>query len=147
MPDDIRPKNLQPGGQNQASQGEPEEPIMAGEGSEPTEEESIDLVDVEAEESGQTPTQIRAFGRGARAAASELRHEEVLKRSLNVTGQGATRTCTFHSKLNDAALALMDQAINEWIDSGGIEVKYVSSCMGIFEGKKPEPHLFLSVWY
>ena len=147
MPDKIRPSNLQPGGQNEAGEGEPEEPIMAGEIIEATEEESIDLVDVEAEESGRTSTQIKTFGRGARAAASELRHDEVLKRSLNVTGQGATRTRTFHSKLNDAALALMDQAIDEWIDSGGIEVKCVSSCIGIFEGKKSEPHLILSMWY
>ena len=147
MPDDIRPKNLQPGGQNQAGEGEPEEPIMAGESSERTEDEPIDLIDIEAEESGRTPTQIRAFGRGARAAAAELRHEEILKRPLNVTGQGATRTRTFHSKLNDAALALLDQAINEWIDSGGIEVKCVSSCIGVFEGKKPEPHLILTVCY
>ena len=122
-----------------------EEPIVAGEVSE--EEESLDLVDLEVDGVGGTPTQIRAFGRGARSMATELRHEEVLKRALNVTGQGATRTRTFHSKLNDAAFALMDQGINEWIDSAGIEVKYVSSCIGIFEGKKPEPHLILTAWY
>ena len=147
MPDGVRPQNPQSRGQNQPDEGELEELIIAGEISEPSEDESIDLVDFGAEESGRTPTQIRAFGRGARAGATELRHEEILKRPLNVTGQGATRTRTFHSKLNDAALALMDQAINEWIDAAGIEVKYVSSCIGVFEGKKPEPHLILTVWY
>lgn len=145
MPDQIRPSNLRPGEKDELM---PEEPIVAGEvDEEPVEEEPIDLVDLEGGESAGTPTQIRAFGRGARAAATELRHEEVLKRPLNVTGQGSTRTRTFHSKLNDAALALIDQAINEWIDHGGIEVKSVSSCIGIFEGKKPEPHLIISVWY
>ena len=142
MPDEIRPNNLVP------SEEDPflsEEPVVAGEVDEA--EESIDLVDLEGDGSGRTPTQIKAFGRGARAAATELRHEEVLKRALNVTGQGATRSRTFHSKLNDAALALIDQAVNEWIDSAGVEIKCVSSCIGIFEGKKPEPHLILSVWY
>ena len=142
MADQIRPTNPVP------SEEDPflsEEPIVAGEVSE--EEESLDLVDLEGDGSGEAPTQIRAFGRGARSAATDLRHDEVLKRALNVTGQGATRTRTFHSKLNDAALALMDQSINEWVDSAGIEVKYVSSCIGIFEGKKPEPHLISSVWY
>ena len=122
-----------------------EEPVVAGEVSE--EEESLDLVDLEGDGSGGTPTQIRAFGRGARSAATDIRHDELLKRDLNVTGQGATRTRIFHSKLNDAAFALMDQGINEWIDSAGIEIKHVSSCIGIFEGKKPEPHLILTVWY
>ena len=144
MPEDIKPPNLQPGGQNEADL---EEPIIAGEIDETVEEEPIDLVDLDADDSQRTPTQIKAFGRGARAAATELRHEEVLKRGLDVSGQGATRTRTFHSKLNDAALALMDQGINEWIDAAGIEVKCVSSCIGIFEGKKPEPHILLTVWY
>ena len=145
MPDEIRPVNL---GANEEDPFLTEEPVVAGEVEEEAkEEESIDLVDLEGDGAGGAPTQIRAFGRGARAMATELRHEEVLKRGLNVTGQGATRTRTFHSKLNDAALALMDQAINEWIDSGGVEVKCVSSCIGIFEGKKPEPHLIVTVWY
>ena len=82
-----------------------EEPIVAGAVDEPKEEESIDLVDLEGDGSGGTPTQIRAFGRGARSAASDIRHDELLKRALNVNGQGATRTRTFHSKLNDAAFA------------------------------------------
>ncbi|NIA06803.1 MAG: hypothetical protein GWP14_04050 [Actinobacteria bacterium] len=142
MPDEIRPTNPVPREEDPFLS---EEPIVAGEVSEA--EESIDLVDLEGDGSGGTPTQIKAFGRGARSVATEIRHEEVLKRAVNVTGQGATRTRTFHSKLNDAALALMDQAINEWIDAASVEVKCVSSCIGTFEGKKPEPHLILTVWY
>lgn len=122
-----------------------EEPIVAGEVTE--EEESIDIVDLETSKAEGGLTQIRAFGRGARSEAADIRHDDVLKRGLNVTGQGATRTRTFHSKLNDAALALMDQGINEWIDTDGVEVKCVSSCIGVFEGKKPEPHLITTVWY
>ena len=104
-------------------------------------------VDLEIDQASGTPSQIKAFGKGARASARDLRHEEELQRPLNITGKGATRTRTFHSKLNDAALALMDQSINKWIDSAEIEIKSVSTCIGIFEGKKPEPHLLVTVFY
>jgi hypothetical protein len=144
MPDKLDPLNLQP---NKEDDLTPEDFIMAGEVEEKEEvEEPIDLVEIESE-SGAQPTQIKAFGRGARASAGELRHDEALKRPLNVSGQGATRTRTFHSKLNDAALAILDQSINEWVDSSEIEIKCVSSCIGIFEGKKPEPHLIVTVCY
>ena len=144
MPENIRPLSPQPGEDDELL---PEEAIMADEADQAQEEEPLDLVDLEIDEATGTRTQIKAFGRGARAAARELRHEEALKRPLNVTGQGATRTRTFHSKLNDAALALLDQSINEWVDNAGIEIKCVSSCIGIFEAKKPEPHIFITVCY
>ena len=141
MPDNIRPLN--PLGPDEDDLI-PEEAVIADE---VVEDEPIDLVDVEIDEGTGTPTQIKAFGRGARASARELRHDDALKRPLNVTGNGATRTRTFHTKLNDAALALMDQAINEWVDSSELEIKSVSTCIGIFEGKKPEPHLLVTVCY
>ena len=144
MPENADPLNPLP---NDESELIPEEAIMADEVNEPTEDEPIDLVDLEIDDGTGPRTQIKAFGRGARASARELRHEDALKRPLNVTGQGATRTRTFHSKLNDAALALMDQDVNEWVDSAGVEIKNVSSCIGIFEGKKPEPHLIVTVCY
>ena len=144
MPENIRPFNPLPDDQEELLD---EEAVMADEVDKAEEEESIDLVDLETDEASGTRSQIRAFGKGARASARELRHDEALKRPLNVSGQGATRTRTFHSKLNDAALALMDQAINEWVDSGGIEIKCVSSCIGIFESKKPEPHILVTVCY
>ena len=143
MPDELDPLDLQPGDKDQAAS---EEFIMAGEVEEKQDEESIDLIEIDEGSTGER-TEIRAFGRGARAAAGELRRDDALKRPLNVTGQGATRTRTFHSKLNDAALAILDQSVNEWVDTGGIEIKCVSSCIGIFEGKKPEPHLILTVCY
>ena len=141
MAENFRPLDPLPGDEDELT---PEEAIMANE---VEEDESIDLVDMEIDQASGTPSQIKAFGRGARAAARELRHEDALKRPLNLTGQGATRTRTFHSKLNDAALALMDQYINEWADTSEIEIKSVSTCIGIFEAKKPEPHLFITVCY
>jgi len=146
MPDAPRPPHPQPHRKDELN---PEDFILAGEVQEEQAkaepDEPIDLVEMETEAG--THTEIKAFGRGARAAAGELRHDEALKRPLNVTGQGATRSRTFHTKLNDAALAIMDQSINEWVDQNGIEIKCVTSCIGTFEAKKPEPHLFLTVCY
>ena len=139
MPQDFGPSNPQPGEEDELI---PEEAIMADEVSESVDDEPIDLVDLELDEATGGRSQIKA-----RASARDLRDEESLKRPMNITGQGATRTRSFHSKLNDAALALMDQAVNQWVDTSGIEIKHVSSCVGIFEGKKPESHLILTVCY
>ena len=144
MSENLRPLNPQ---SNEQDDWIPEEAILADEDDQAKEEEPIDLVDMEIDEATGTHTQIKAFGHGARAAARGLRHEDILKRPLNVTGQGATRTRTFHGKLNDASLALMDQSINEWADEAGIEIKCISSCIGIFTGKKPEPHMLVTVCY
>ncbi len=145
MTENLRPLDSQPDDQDDLI---PEDAILADEADQAEEDEPLDLVDMEIDEATGTPTQIKAYGgRGARAAARELRHEETLKRPLNLTGKGATRARTFHGKLNDAALAMMDQTINEWVDNTGIEIKSSSSCIGIFQAKKPEPHLFLTVCY
>ena len=145
MTENLRPLDSQPDDQDDLI---PEDAILADEADQAEEDESIDLVDLENDEATGTPTQIKAYGgRGARAAARELRHDENLKLPLNLTGKGATRARTFHGKLNDAALAMMDQTINEWVDNTGIEIKSSSSCVGIFQAKNPEPHLFLTVCY
>ena len=141
MPDNINP--LESGPEEEEAELIPDDLVMADEAEPQAVEEAIDIVDLE----GGGESQIRAFGAGARASARELRGEEGLKRPFNVTGKGATRARTFHSKLNDATLALMDKAVNEWVDESGVEIKHVSSCIGIFEGKKPEPHVILTVLY
>ena len=141
MPDNINPLGTDP--DEEEAELIPDDLVMADEAEAETPEEAIDIADLEQG----AASQIRAFGAGARASARELRAEEGLKRPLNVTGHGATRSRSFHSKLNDAALALMDKAVNEWVDESGMEIKCVSSCIGIFEGKKPEPHVILTVLY
>ena len=110
----------------------------------PTEDEPLSLV---AEEELDETRSITAFGAKGVAARVVL-DETKLKRPLNKSGAGATRMRIFHTKINDGAAVFMTQTINEWIDANpDIEVKFVGSAVGIWEGKHPEPHLILTLWY
>lgn len=78
-----------------------------------------------------------------------LEHDESkYQRPLNNTGRSAIRCRTFHAKLADAALSYMDSIINEWVDKNPqIEIKFATSAIGMFEGKRQEPHLMVTVFY
>ena len=86
---------------------------------------------------------VRALG-GASAADKRT---SKFSRSLNVTGQGATRCRIFRSKIAIASLDFMENQINEWLDSDQIEIKHVGHVIGTMEGKRPEPNLIVTVWY
>ncbi len=74
--------------------------------------------------------------------------DDKLHRQTHATGRGATRTRTFHAKLNDGAMAFLDGQINEWLDQHpDHEVKFATTTIGIVEGKRQEPHLIINVWY
>jgi len=108
-----------------------------------TDEEPLSLVaDSELEESGRRV--IQAF----RSAEHQTVDENKLARPLNKTGAGATRMKLFHTKMSDGATEYLASQINEWLDSDSdIEVKFVDSTVGMWEGKHAEPHLILTVWY
>lgn len=115
-------------------------------GSQPLEDvEPVALVDeVEVEQSGR---KISALGSSG-LAEQKLTDESKLTRPIRSTGAGATRVRVFHTKMNDGAVQFMTQTINEWIDSHPeIDVKFVDSTVGVWEGKHAEPNLILSVWY
>ena len=81
------------------------------------------------------------------AFEKESRHTEQWKREPTVTGSGACHVRTFHSKINNEALAYMDRTINEWLDAHPeYEVKFVSSTVGILTGKLKEPNLICQLW-
>lgn len=94
-----------------------------------------------AESAPATPSKkITAFG-------TESHHTERWKREPVVTGTGACHVRTFHSKLNNEALAYMDRTINEWLDAHPeYEVKFVSSTVGELSGKLKEPNLICQLW-
>lgn len=87
-------------------------------------------------------SKIRAFGVGTTQAA------RAWKRPTHAHGTGAVRVRTFHGKLSEQGMDYMDNQINEWLDGNpDIEVKFVTSTVGQFEGKIREPALVLNVWY
>lgn len=103
-----------------------------------SEEEPISLV----EETGGA-AKIQTFGQ------VKVRQErKQFKRKPAVTGQGACRVRTFHSKIQAESIEFMDNAINEWLDDNpDIEVKFVTTSIGTMAGKFPEPNIILNVWY
>ncbi len=106
-----------------------------------SEEEPIQLV---SEEEMDTTRKIEALAQ----KKATVFDESTLKRPLNKTGKGATRLKVFHSKISDGAVDFMVKTINEWIDNNeDVEIKMAQSHIGIWEGKHPEPHLILTVWY
>ncbi|MFA5865019.1 MAG: hypothetical protein WC975_10075 [Phycisphaerae bacterium] len=113
-------------------------PLSAMEG-----EKGVSLVDEgEMERSGRKI--IKAMG----GVSTRHLDETTLQRGLQKTGSGATRVKIFHTKMNDGAIEFMVQNINEWIDHNPeVDIKIVQTTVGVWEGKHPEPHLILSVWY
>jgi hypothetical protein len=73
--------------------------------------------------------------------------EDNWKRKPNANGTGATHVKSFHCKLADDSLAFMDQQINSWLDEHPeVEVKFVTSSIGEWQGKIKEPGLIVNVW-
>jgi hypothetical protein len=85
---------------------------------------------------------VTATGMGAGS-----RHEIKYNREPSVSGTGAIRVRTFDTKLTRAALIVMDEQINAWLDETGYEVKFVSNTIGEIQGKTTEAHLIVSLWY
>jgi hypothetical protein len=70
------------------------------------------------------------------------------KRQLSPGGTGACRVRTFHGKLSDQGLDYIDEAINVWLDDHAeINVKFVTTTVGMFDGKFKDLALIVNVWY
>ena len=70
------------------------------------------------------------------------------KRKTHSTGTGACRVRSFHGRLSDEGLAFMDGKINEWLDAHPeIEIKTVTTTVGMYDGKIKEEALVVNVWY
>ncbi|MBK9128129.1 MAG: hypothetical protein IPM13_10050 [Phycisphaerales bacterium] len=94
------------------------------------------------------PTAIKSFGGGPGGMTAGSLHEARLKRPLDPAADTATRCRTFHCKLADAAFAHMNDQINDWVDAHeDVRIKFVTSCIGVVEGKHADPHLIVTVFY
>jgi hypothetical protein len=92
---------------------------------------------------GEDKPKIQAFNQ----ALGGQRKAESWKRKPNADGTGATHVKTFHAKLNSEAVAFLDEQINQWLDEHPeLEVKFVNSTVGEWQGKLKEPALIVSVW-
>jgi len=113
-------------------------PLSANDG-----DAGVTLIDeAEMEKSGRKI--IKAFGGESQRKLDETQ----LQRALHKTGSGATRVKIFHTKMNDGAVEFLAQNINEWVDQNpDVDIKIVQTTVGTWEGKHPEPHLILTVWY
>jgi len=70
------------------------------------------------------------------------------KRKTHTTGTGACRVRSFHGRLSDEGLAFMDGKINEWLDAHPeIEIKTVTTTVGMYDGKIKEEALVVNIWY
>jgi hypothetical protein len=92
------------------------------------------------------PSKIRSFATGSTLAGAH--HESSLKRPMSPPEMPPTRCRTFNGKLTPAALAHMDDLINEWLDAHpDVYVKHVTCTVGPFEAKHVEQHLILTIFY
>jgi len=70
------------------------------------------------------------------------------KRTPHVGHNGAMRMRSFHGRLSEQGLDFLDNAINDFLDvHPEIEIKFVTSTTGMFDGKIKEPALILNLWY
>lgn len=107
--------------------------------------ETLAMVDGEASES---TGHIRAIHADTLAEGAAQIDDAMYQRPLNPEGSGATRCRTFHAKLNDGAVAFMNNQINEWTDQHReVSIKYATSTIGVWEGKKADTHLIVTVFY
>ena len=80
--------------------------------------------------------------------AENMHRKHTWKRTPHLGGQGACRVRTFHGKLSDQGLEYLDDAINVFLDDHPeIEVKFVQSNVGMFDGKFKDFALIVNVWY
>ncbi len=111
----------------------------------PPDDEPISL-EAPDEAPGSGMSKIHSFATGS--TLSGVHHDEKLKRPMSGPQDAPTRCRTFHAKLNDASIAYMNDQINEWVDADPrVFIKTVSTAVGLFEGKHPEPHLFVTMFY
>ena len=88
------------------------------------------------------PLSTSTLGGSSAAAAHKF------KRHLQHNERGAIRCRIFHAKLNDGALHFMQDQINDWIDENPeVDIKHLSTNVGVVEGKSSEPHLVITLFY
>ena len=132
--------------QQQAGNADSVPTPAAGPVAEPAEVPIALVAEDELDQAPERPASIRAFASGVQTGATGTR--EQYRRGLLTGSASATRCRTFHTKLNDASFAHLNEQINEWVDAHDeIEIKFATSVIGVVEGKHADPHLIVTVFY
>jgi hypothetical protein len=107
-------------------------------------EEPLELVEEEAKAVTAEPPKSKIHGITSAAALAQHSY----KRPTHSNKTGAVRMRTFHCRLSEQGVEYLDQIINDWLESHPeVEVKFVTSTIGMWDGKLKEPTLILNVWY
>lgn len=109
----------------------------------PVADEPLELVSDDKPTSAEPP---KSKIHGITAANSLAQHN--YKRPTHYNKTGAVRMRTFHCRLSEQGVEYLDQIVNDWLESHpDVEVKFVTSTIGMWDGKLKEPTLILNVWY
>jgi hypothetical protein len=111
----------------------------------PLADDPLELVDEEKPATAQTePPKSKIHG----ITAANALAQHTYKRPTHYTNTGAVRMRTFHCRLSEQGVEYLDQIMNDWLEHHpDIEVKFVTSTIGMWDGKLKEPTLILNVWY
>jgi hypothetical protein len=103
---------------------------------------SIELI-ADGEDAEVLHKKIKAFGNENTSARTKN-----WMRQPAATGNGAVRVRTFHAKLSDQGMEFLDDSINHFIDEHPeVHVKFVTTSIGMFDGKFKDMALIVNVWY
>ena len=104
-------------------------------------DDAIALIE-DGEDADTLHKKIKAFG------ADSAKKIEKWNRLPAANPQGAVRVRTFHAKLSDQGLEYLDDAINHFIDAHPeVQVKFVTTNVGMFDGKFKDLALIVNIWY
>jgi pterin-4a-carbinolamine dehydratase len=111
----------------------------------PVAEEPLELV-AEDKPTSTNPEPPKSKIHGISSVAALAQHSYTRPTHSNKTG--AVRMRTFHCRLSEQGVEYLDQIVNDWLEHHpDIEVKFVTSTIGLWDGKLKEPTLILNVWY
>ena len=103
---------------------------------------SIELI-ADGEDAEVLHKKIKAFGNENAAARAKT-----WMRQPAAISNGAVRVRTFHAKLSDQGMEFLDDSINHFIDEHPeVHVKFVTTSIGMFDGKFKDMALIVNVWY
>ncbi len=140
MASEVRPMGLNSRGMSTRSADSLVDPLVGN--SSQSSKDPLTVVDSGLDAAAEQQKKIRSYEEGR-----HHRHHD-WKRHLHPNQISPVRMKSFHGKYSDQGLAFLDDAINEWLDANPeIDIKFVTSTVGMFDGKIKENALVLNVWY